>query len=59
MKAQDMYASDIHYDKPVPEKQVPQKERLTAGVLFLIEFGIGSRIMLRRNLSLTDGMFMK
>lgn len=55
IRAKDTYAAGLHYDEPCPERLIPREERLTAGIPTNIEIGIGSRIMLRRNWSLSDG----
>lgn len=57
MRAKDTYAAGVHYDEPCPENLIPKEERLTAGIPTTIEIGVGSRIMLRRNWSLSDGKF--
>ncbi|OXA37750.1 ATP-dependent DNA helicase PIF1 [Folsomia candida] len=56
MRSKDTYAAGVHYDEPCPENLIPKEERLTAGIPITIEIDVGSRIMLRRNWSLSDGL---
>jgi hypothetical protein len=55
MKAFDVFADGKDYDKRCPDHLIPKNDKFSAGIPNSIDIGIGSRIMLRRNLSLKDG----
>jgi hypothetical protein len=55
IKAYDMFGEGVRQGQRCPDSLIPTKENQTAGIPGTLELGIGSRVMLRRNLSLTKG----
>ncbi|OXA50971.1 ATP-dependent DNA helicase PIF1 [Folsomia candida] len=55
IKAQDTYADGTKQGRPYPEQSLPTKIDRTGGFPNGIELGVGSRVMLRKNIDVMSG----
>jgi hypothetical protein len=56
INAYDTYGDGAHFGEEVDKSIVPTKENKTAGLPTMLKLGVGSKVMLRRNLNVRKGL---